>query len=104
LSPYKLNAELCISYDTIELKDSSKSKLKTTHGWIFGCDICQDVCPWNGKLIPTTEEDLMIKPFLLSATKDDWLKMQEEEFEMIFYNSQLKRAGLDKPKENVKKM
>ncbi len=104
LSPYELNAEMCISYDTIELKDSAKSKLTSTHGWIFGCDICQDACPWNGKLIPTTEEDFSIKPFLLSASKEEWQSLTEEEFEEIFYNSQLKRAGLKKIKENLKKI
>jgi len=103
LKPYNLNANLCISYDTIELKDNSKSKIDSTHGWIFGCDICQDVCPWNSNLLPTAEEDLMIKPFLLKATAQDWLELTNDEFEKIFYNSQLKRAGLDKIKHNVKK-
>ena len=103
LSPYKLNATRCISYDTIELKDETKSELNNTHGWIFGCDICQDVCPWNSKPIPTSEPDLFIKPFLKKATAADWEALTEEEFETIFFNSQLKRAGLQKIKLNLKK-
>jgi epoxyqueuosine reductase len=103
LSPYNLNATRCISYDTIELKDEAKSELTHTYGWIFGCDICQDVCPWNSKLIPTSEEDLFIKPFLKKATASDWEELTEEEFEKIFFNSQLKRAGLKKIKLNLKK-
>ena len=104
LYPYKLNANLCISYDTIELKDPSKSLIPSTHNWLFGCDICQDVCPWNQKLIPTTEEDLFIKPFLLQANKNDWEKLTEQEFQSIFHNSQLKRAGLIHIKQTLKKL
>ena len=104
LKPYKLNAKKCISYDTIELKDEKKSELDSTHGWIFGCDICQDVCPWNSKLLPTSENDFKIKPFLLTATKEDWLVLTNSQFEKIFYNSQLKRAGLMKIKNNLKKI
>ena len=88
----------CISYFTIELKEeiptSMKGKFKE---WMFGCDICQDVCPWNRFSKPHSEEKFNPHPDLLSMSKKDWQEITEEVFLKMFKKSAVKRtkyAGL----------
>lgn len=93
IEPNLLDSRLCISYLTIELKDSIPKELRPQIGnLIFGCDICQEVCPWNSKAIPTTEpafqpRDGNLAPELLSL-----ISMTQTEFSKKFKGSPIKRA------------
>ncbi|MDE0503058.1 MAG: tRNA epoxyqueuosine(34) reductase QueG, partial [Candidatus Poribacteria bacterium] len=93
VAPNVLDSRLCISYLTIELKDSIPTELRPKMGnLIFGCDICQEVCPWNSKATPSTEPGFSpreenIAPKLLSL-----MNMTQAEFSKRFKNSPIKRA------------
>ncbi|MDE0469195.1 MAG: tRNA epoxyqueuosine(34) reductase QueG [Candidatus Poribacteria bacterium] len=93
VEPNLLDSRLCISYLTIELKESIPKALRPEIGnWIFGCDICQEVCPWNSKAVSTTEpgfqpRDGNFAPKLLSL-----VGMTQEEFSQQFKGSPIKRA------------
>ena len=94
----------CISYFTIELKDalipgSMKGKFDN---WMFGCDICQDVCPWNRFSKPTSEINFTPLPAVLNFSNNDWEEMTEESFKIIFKNSPLKRSKFSGIKRNLK--
>lgn len=94
----------CISYYTIELKDmlipdSMKDKFDN---WMFGCDVCQDVCPWNRFSTPTTEAQFAPIPQVLDFTKEDWEEMTEESFKKIFRHSPLKRSKFQGIKRNLR--
>jgi epoxyqueuosine reductase len=85
----------CISYFTIELKDalipdSVKGKFEN---WMFGCDICQEVCPWNRFSVPHVHEELKPQAAILDFTDDDWEALTEDRFKNIFRNSPIKRTG-----------
>jgi epoxyqueuosine reductase len=84
----------CISYHTIELKDLMI--LSEMHGkfnnWMFGCDICQDVCPWNRFSRPTQEQGFAPLPGVLNLTTRDWEELTEESFKKIFRNSPIRRT------------
>jgi epoxyqueuosine reductase len=89
-----VNGSKCISYFTIELKDllipdSMKDKFDQ---WMFGCDVCQDVCPWNRFSTPTRESAFRPITEILNFGEKDWEEMSEEEFKKIFADSPLKRA------------
>ncbi|MES1219921.1 MAG: tRNA epoxyqueuosine(34) reductase QueG [Bacteroidota bacterium] len=84
----------CISYFTIELKemlipDEMKNKFD---GWMFGCDVCQDVCPWNRFSKPTHEKAFAPIPEVLNFTSKEWEQLTEEKFKEIFRHSPLKRS------------
>ena len=101
----KIDARKCLSYQTIEFpKLAERSSPNLYQDWIFGCDICQDVCPWNQKfIIPHTEEGLSPKPeFFKLQKKEDWEKMTEMEFGELFRNSAVKRAKYSGIKETIK--
>jgi epoxyqueuosine reductase len=91
--PYTVDATRCISYLTIELKEAIPEEFKDTiHGWIFGCDICQDVCPWNIKFaVPHTEPRFEPLPQISEYNLKDWLVMEEKMFRQIFKNSPISR-------------
>lgn len=94
----------CISYYTIELKDmlipdNVKGKFDN---WMFGCDVCQDVCPWNRFSTATKEKDFSPIPEILNFTKNDWNEMTEESFKKIFKRSPLKRSKFQGIKRNLK--
>ncbi len=94
----------CISYFTIELKDAlipEKMKGKFDN-WLFGCDVCQDVCPWNRFATPHKNEDFNPIPQILEFTANDWEEMTEESFKIIFKNSPLKRSKYEGIKRNLK--
>ncbi|WP_106134776.1 tRNA epoxyqueuosine(34) reductase QueG [Mongoliibacter ruber] len=92
----------CISYLTIELKESIPSEFKgKTENWVFGCDICQDVCPWNRFSKPHQEPDFQPHPDLLGFSKHDWEEMTEETFQKVFKKSALKRTKFEGLKRNV---
>ena len=100
--PYILNAQKCISYLTIELKDPIPEEF---HPQLmrraYGCDICQDVCPWNQRPTKHTTSEFTPNDALLQFTKEDWLNLSKEQFNSIFKDSAVKRAGFEKLKENI---
>ncbi len=93
----------CISYFTIELKDALiPEKMKGQfNNWMFGCDVCQDVCPWNRFSKPTTELAFTPIPQILNFTTSDWEEMTEETFKLVFKNSPLKRTKFAGIKRNL---
>jgi epoxyqueuosine reductase len=126
LSPYTLNANLCLSYQTIEKKENSeqllhsyagKNKRENYHGWVFGCDVCQEVCPYNqiklniGKVSGNSNgQDLeaeLYKSWHAKALPDfswDFLQqITETDFRKIFEKTAVARIGYDKFKLNLKR-
>ncbi len=99
-----INGSKCISYFTIELKDELiPSKMKGQfENKLFGCDICQDVCPWNRFSISTTEKLFEPLPEILNFNKKDWDDLTEESFKKIFKNSPIKRTKFQGIKRNLK--
>lgn len=94
VQPYMVDGSKCISYLTIELKDEiipSEFKNKMEN-WMFGCDICQDVCPWNRFSKPTKEVAFNPHESLLKLNKKDWQDLTEEIFQEIFKKSAVKRT------------
>jgi len=91
--PYQVDGSKCISYFTIELKDNIPSEFKGKFdNWMFGCDICQDVCPWNRFSKHHSEPLFNPKPELLSMSKKDWEEITQETFNKVFKKSPVKRA------------
>ena len=93
VEPNLLDSRLCISYLTIELKESIPKALRPEMGnWIFGCDICQEVCPWNSKAVPTTEPGFQPRDGNLTPKLLSLVGMTQEEFSRRFKGSPIKRA------------
>ena len=102
VEPYVVDGSKCISYYTIELKNNIPDYAKNTYDeWIFGCDICQDVCPWNRFSKPHQEPLFNPNDEFLSISKNDWIEMTKETFNKVFKNSAIKRAGFDGIKRNI---
>lgn len=102
VSPYIVDGSKCISYFTIELKENIPQEMKGKfEDWAFGCDVCQDVCPWNKFSKPHKEPLFNPNPELLSMSKKDWTEITEETFNSIFKNSPLKRAKFTGLKRNI---
>lgn len=99
-----IDGSKCISYLTIELKDALiPEKMKGRFdNWMFGCDVCQDVCPWNRFSKPTNEKSLIPLQQILNFSTTDWEEMTEESFKQIFKNSALKRTRFEGIKRNLK--
>jgi len=92
----------CISYFTIELKNEVPQEWKSKlDDWAFGCDVCQDVCPWNRFSIPHQEPRFQLKNLLREADKKEWLEMTEAVFKEQFGDSPLSRAGLARIQANL---
>lgn len=93
VEPYVVDGSKCISYFTIELKNELPNELKGSFDdWIFGCDVCQDVCPWNRFSKPHNEPLFNPHPELLSITKKEWEEITEDVFKKVFKNSAVKRT------------
>ena len=102
LTPYNIDASRCISYLTIELKDQIPSEFQNKmDDWSFGCDICQDVCPWNRFSKPHSEPLFEPRTELLEFTKKDWEELTEATFDTIFKNSAVKRTRYRGLKRNL---
>jgi epoxyqueuosine reductase len=102
IEPYVVDGSKCISYLTIELKDEilpSEFKGKMDN-WAFGCDVCQDVCPWN-RFSKQHQEERLSNPKLLDFTKEDWLDLNEETFRELLKRSPLKRTKYKGLKRNL---
>jgi epoxyqueuosine reductase len=88
-----VNGSKCISYFTIELKKELPKEMQNKFSdWIFGCDICQDICPWNSFSLPHNEPFFEPHPQLLDMSKKDWLDISEDVFRKIFRKSAVKRT------------
>jgi len=102
VGPYLVDGSKCISYLTIELKneipDTFKDKMD---GWMFGCDVCQDVCPWNRFSVTHQEPAFKPAPNLLEMTEKDWQEITEETFKKIFKGSAVKRTKYSGLKRNI---
>ena len=97
-----IDASKCISYFTIELKEELPSAVKGKfEDWVFGCDICQDVCPWNRFALPTKESKFTPEKDLLELSKSDWIELTEEVFKRIFKKSAVKRTKFAGLKRNI---
>ena len=102
VAPYVVDGSKCISYFTIELKDNIPTEMKGKfNDWAFGCDICQDVCPWNKFSKPHNEPLFEANAELLSFTKKDWEEITAETFQKVFRNSAVKRTKLEGLKRNI---
>ena len=100
--PYKLDASRCISYYTVELKESFSSNLSSDFkDWIFGCDICQDVCPWNRFSKANDEVLFETIPEISNFNKADWIDLTEETFKKVFKESPIKRSKFKGLKRNI---
>ncbi|UEG49949.1 tRNA epoxyqueuosine(34) reductase QueG [Ferruginibacter lapsinanis] len=98
-----IDGSKCISYFTIELKDAlipdtMKGKFDN---WMFGCDVCQDICPWNRFSTPNKELNFTPIPEILNFTTNDWEELTEESFKTIFRHSPLKRSKWQGIKRNL---
>ncbi|MGN7204044.1 tRNA epoxyqueuosine(34) reductase QueG [Pedobacter sp. SAFR-022] len=93
ISAAVVDANKCISYLTIELKDEISTQFQgKMENWMFGCDICQDVCPWNRFSVPHTVAEFKPQPGLLQMSKADWEDITQDVFSTIFKNSAVKRT------------
>ena len=105
VAPYQLDATRCISYLTIELKPDQEIEpelASNMEGWLYGCDICQDVCPWNRFAEPTAIHDFAPRVENLALTPDSIEGMAQEEFSLRFKKSPIKRTKLAGLKRNVR--
>ena len=101
--PYVVDGSKCISYFTIELKEEIPADVKGKFGqWIFGCDICQEVCPWNRFAKPHNEPGFLPSEQLANLSTNDWKELTEEVFEKIFKHSPLKRSKFEGIKRNIR--
>jgi epoxyqueuosine reductase len=97
-----IDSNRCISYLTIELRDAIPTEFNGKMGsWVFGCDICQDVCPWNRFSKPHKENQFNKNPKMYGLTIAEWQNMTEEFFKKVFGKSALRRTGLKGMKRNV---
>lgn len=101
--PYRIDSNRCISYLTIELKEQMPEEFEDQLGdWAFGCDICQDVCPWNQKADYGHIDDLKPRDKVLAPLQSSWSDLEEHEFETIFEGSAVRRAGYEQFTHNAK--
>ena len=96
-----VRATRCISYLTIEHKSAFDSLTGEWSDWIFGCDICQEVCPWNRKAPVSTIHEFSPLTGRISLSASDYLQMSEEQFKEMFAGSPLERTGLNRIRRNV---
>ncbi len=98
----KIDGSKCISYFTIELKDEIPTEMSGKFDdWIFGCDVCQDVCPWNRFSLPHKEEKFQPKEEFLNFSKSEWEDITEDVFRKFFQKSPVKRTKFDGLKRNI---
>ncbi|HJT73727.1 MAG TPA: 4Fe-4S double cluster binding domain-containing protein, partial [Chitinophaga sp.] len=94
VQPGVVDGSKCISYFTIELKDMliPENMQGKFDNWMFGCDVCQDVCPWNRFSKPNKTPEFTPIPEILNFTTKQWEELTEEEFRKIFRHSPMKRS------------
>lgn len=103
VEPYVVDGSKCISYLTIELKDQliPQEFSGKMDQWMFGCDVCQDVCPWNRFSKITQEKRFKPNPLLLEMKTNEWKELSEDIFNSLFKNSAVKRTKLEGLKRNI---
>jgi epoxyqueuosine reductase len=104
VAPYQLDGSKCISYLTIELKEAVidggfKGQMDN---WMFGCDVCQDVCPWNRFSKPHSEPRFSPSDGLLEMTTDDWTNLSQEVFTRYFKKSAVSRTKFEGLQRNIR--
>lgn len=103
IQPYVVDGSKCISYFTIELKDAIPQEMKGQFdNWMFGCDVCQEVCPWNRFSLMHNEPAFNAHPELLNMTKKDWDELSQEKFQEVFQKSAVKRTKYQGLMRNIK--
>ena len=103
IQPSVVDGSKCISYFTIELKGAIPEPMTGKFDdWMFGCDVCQEVCPWNRHSTPTTEPEFNPAEGLLEMTKSDWIDLTEDVFRDYFKSSPVMRTGFEGLKRNIK--
>lgn len=102
LNDRTLDSHRCISYQTIENKEEISAELKgLLSGRVFGCDICQDVCPWNRRAKLHAEPGFTPDPSLLDMTAEQWSQLDQKKYRELFKDSPVERAGYPKLKSNL---
>ncbi|MBX7243417.1 MAG: tRNA epoxyqueuosine(34) reductase QueG [Bacteroidia bacterium] len=102
LTPYEIDAQKCISYLTIELKEQIPDIFSgQTEGWAYGCDICQEVCPWNRFAKANTGDEFKPLSFILQYSTEDWLNLDKTLFKKLTKESAMSRVKWEKMKENI---
>lgn len=101
MAPFTLDARKCISYLTIEYKGALSGDPSIFNDWIYGCDICQDVCPYNKFAVGNTEPRYQASELLMKMRKEDWRTLDKEGFDKLFRKSAVKRAGYEGLKRNI---
>ena len=102
VAPTIVDGSKCISYFTIELKDAIPNSMKGTFdNWAFGCDVCQDVCPWNKFSKPHNEPKFEPNELLLEMNNNDWQEITEQVFSQLFKKSAVKRTKYNGLKRNI---
>ncbi len=103
ITPYQVDGSKCISYFTIELKEEIPETVKGKFkNWIFGCDICQDVCPWNRFSKPHREPAFLPIDGLLDMNQERWKALDQESFRVLFKGSAVKRSKFTGITRNIK--
>lgn len=102
LEPYKIDSNKCISYLTIELRENMPAELRSeTEGWAYGCDICQEVCPWNRFATAHTGEDFKPLDHILTHGAAEWAGLEERAFKKLIKKSAMSRVKWGKMMDNV---
>jgi epoxyqueuosine reductase len=102
VAPYIVDGSRCISYLTIELKNELPTEFRgKMDNWMFGCDVCQDVCPWNKFSVLNTEQNFSPNEAILGLKHSDWQELTEETFNKVFKNSAVKRTKFKGLKRNI---
>lgn len=102
IKPKVVDGSKCISYFTIELKEAIPVSYKNKfNDWMFGCDICQEVCPWNRFSKPHHEKEFEPDDEMLSMNKKDWEEITEDVFKKLFKDSPLQRTGFERLKQHI---
>ncbi len=97
-----IDSEWCISYQTIENREEIPVALRDKlSGRFFGCDICQDVCPWNKKVLAHRETEFEPAPELIRMSREDWQNLDRPTYRLLFHHSAVERAGYEKLKGNI---